>query len=102
MAWHITMLFIHAAALIALGTLFRHSPDTIQRAVLVVLLCATAIFLYGDAAALLGLWLHWTVTRLGHHIEHIAVLLYVFRLSVLDQEKQCLPRFSARYHSSPR
>lgn len=91
MAWHVTMLFVHICALGALAALYRHSPDSLQRLVIALLVVSSAVFLAASAAALSGYWLHWQITRLAHELEHIAVLLYVFRLFVADQERRCLP-----------
>lgn len=94
MSWHTTLLFVHTFALFALVALLRHCPDLGQRAVLWLLILSSLVLLYANAAAIFGGWAHWWVTRVGYEIEHLAVLLSVFRLFINDQERRCLPSSS--------
>jgi hypothetical protein len=100
MTWHVTMLFVHLAALGAVVVLFRQAPDRIQRIVLGLLACSQAIIVGAYVCALTGAWWHWMVLRMGYELEHIAVLVYVLRLFVADQERRCLPSFSAPSRAS--
>lgn len=102
MSWHVTLLFVHTFALVALGGLLRHCPDRLQCVVLWLLIIANLVLLYANASALLGGWMHWMVTRIGYELEHIAVLFWVFRTFINDQERRCLPNSSLSYRSSPR
>lgn len=96
MSWNVTMLFVHLAALCTLVALFRHSPGNLQRLVIALLMGSSTIFLGANAMALAGDPLHWQITRLAHELEHLAMLLYIFRLLVNTQEQRCLPTPSAR------
>lgn len=100
MTWNMTMLFIHLAALLSLGVLSRDAPDTVQKIVLGTLIIAVSILCYYYAALLFGLACTGYLSNVAHEIEHVAVLLYVFRLFVVDQERRCLPNSSQHSHSS--
>lgn len=100
MAWDLTMLLVHAAALFALGAIYKHCPDRIQRAVIWILAFSNIVFLAANAAALSGNPLHWQITRLAHELEHNAMLLYVFRIFITDQERRCLQTPSLPSRSS--
>lgn len=91
MIWNVTLLMVHIFALLALAMLFKNSPDALQRIVIGLLFASTGVYICTGSAALLGYWSHWLVGRIAFQIEHIAVLLYVFRLFVQDQERRCLP-----------
>lgn len=101
MSWHVTMLFVHIAALGALAAIYRHCPDWIQRGVIWLLVVAGVVFLAADAALIAGSPLRWEFTRLAYELEHLAMLLYVFRLFIVDQERRCLPKQSVPSRSSP-
>lgn len=102
MTWNVTMLFVHLFGLFALAALYRHAPDSIQKIVVGLLAVAFLILVYAYASAITGAWMHWMVVRVAHSVEHIAVLVYVFRLFIADQERRCLPNSSQHSHSSPR
>lgn len=59
------------------------------------------IFAAYYALALAGMQAHWALKNVGYAVEHIAVLIFVFRIFLVDQEKRCLPSSSARSPSSP-
>lgn len=100
MTWDLTMLFIHAAVMLALGVLYRHAPDTVQRLILGLLIVSTGVLCYFYAASVFGQSQHWMWVRIAHGVEHSAVLLYVLRIFISDQERRCLPNSSAHSHNS--
>lgn len=102
MSWDITMLFVHLVALCALGILAKDAPDILQKLVLGTLICAAAVLCYYYAAKLFGLDCTGFLAGVAHEIEHVAVLLYVFRIFVADQERRCLQNFSQHSRSSQR
>lgn len=102
MTWDITMLFVHLVALCALGILAKDAPDVLQKLVLGTLICAAAVLCYYYGARLFGLDCTGFLAGVAHEIEHVAVLLYVFRLFVADQERRCLQSSSQRSRSLQR
>lgn len=109
MTWNVTMLLVHLAAFFALRALFPNSPDRIQKGVVFVLGACflTVAFAYSllAVAPLVPDWLGEAaevLKGLARSVEHVAILLLVFRLFIVDQERRCLPNSSARFHSSPR
>lgn len=101
MTWNVTMLFVHLAALCALGVLFRDAPDILQKLVLGALICAAVVMSYYYAARLFDLDCTGYLAGVAHEIEHAALLLYVFRIFVADQERRCLQNSSQPSRSSP-
>lgn len=108
MSWHITMLLVNLGAFFALHVLYPHAPDRMQKAVILVLGVVFGMFAAAEAALLFGHRLPWWVTayvddvrRTASAIEHVAVVLYVFRLFIADQERRCLPNSSPRSPRSP-
>ena len=102
MTWNLTMLFVHLAALAALVMLLRGGPDGAQVLVIYLLILATGPLVYHYFAEAVGLATHWQVKSVAYSLEHIGVLLYVFRLFVNDQERRCLQKPSTQLSSSPR
>jgi hypothetical protein len=100
MSWNVTMLFVHLAALLSLGALSRDAPDVVQRIVIATLLVALAILCYYYAALLFGLSCTGYLSNVAHEIEHVSVLLYVFRIFLADQERRCLRNSLQHSHSS--
>lgn len=104
----ITMLLINLCVFFALRVLFPHAPDRIQKGVIFVLGLAFGMFAIVEAAVLFGYALPWWVgayvddlRRTASVIEHLAVVLYVFRLFIADQERRCLPKSSLPSRNSP-
>jgi hypothetical protein len=102
MLWDITMLLVHLLVLGALASLCRHSPGFLQWVVLGLLIAAELLFVWVYAAKIAGAPLHWLATLIAHRVAHVATIVYVLRLFVVDQERRCLPNSSARSPSSPR
>ncbi len=101
MTWHLTQLGVHLAALVALAMLWRAAPDVLQRVALALLMVSMAIAAWGFASAIGGFDISWMVRRLASELEHLGVLVYVFRLFVVDQERRCLNSYR-HSPSSPR
>ena len=98
MTWNVTMLLIHLAVLGALGVLWRHAPDVMQKAVLGLFIGSTMIFMWASVATLARWPDDWIAGAklLASAVEHLAVIVYVLRLFIADQERRCLPRSSLR------
>lgn len=84
MSWDITTLMVHLAALVLLVLLARRPPDPLQFMVVWTLILAFCIHVAAAAIALSGGYVHWSVSRIALQLEHVAVLLYVFRLFYLE------------------
>lgn len=96
------MLFIHIAAMCCLGLLLRDAPDALQKLVLATMFCGAAVLCYYYGARVFGLDCTGYLAGVAHEIEHVALLLYVFRLFVMQQERRCLPNSYRPSHSSQR
>lgn len=83
--WNVTMLFIHAFACFGFARLFEQAPCWMQKVVVALLSFGMLAFAFGDLATLAWGWDHW-LTRVGQALEHIAVLLYVFRLNFQEPQ----------------
>lgn len=98
-SWEITMSFVHLAALAALLMLYRSAPCWMQKLVMGLLIVAMVVFTAAHFAVLAGVWEAHFFFKTAFAIEHVAVLLYVFRLIYQDR-LQWTP--SPRSPSSPR
>ena len=101
MMWNVTMLLIHVAVLGALAVLWRHAPDLLQRVVLGTFIAATMVFMWAAVVSLARWDADWIegAKKIAGAIEHIAVICYVFRLFIADQERRCLPNSSLQSRS---
>lgn len=99
MTWDITQLGVHLAALAALVMLWRAAPDNLQRLALALLMLSMAITAYGYGSAIGGFDISWMVRRFASELEHLGVLVYVFRLFVVDQERRCLNSYRHSHNS---
>lgn len=93
------MLAIHLEALGILIAIYDRAPDWIQRVIVGAMASAMAVMSGGYIATVFFDYDCDSILKLGHVIEHLAVLLYVFRIFINDQEKRCLPNSSPQ---SPR
>jgi uncharacterized BrkB/YihY/UPF0761 family membrane protein len=84
------MLAVHLVALGILVAIYRRAPDFLQRVIVGALIAAMAIMSGGYIGQLFDVECR-AVLMLGQVVEHLAVLLYVFRIFISDQEKRCLP-----------
>ena len=100
MGWNLTLLLVHLLWLGMLVALVRHCPDQLQRLVVALLASSFLVLVWISLADLLPhvfsppRWLR----HASREVEHIAVLFYVFRLFVADQERRCLRIFSTPLH----
>lgn len=92
--WLMTALGIHLMVLAGLVYLWRNAPDWLQKLVVGLLIAAMAIFAGLEIAELFDKWFHWGVRKYAHLIEHIALVLWIFRLMLKEQEARCLPTSS--------
>ena len=85
MAWFVTLVLVHLVAFFGACALYWRAPCWMQTLAVFGLAIAMGIIgigytaMLGEAAGL-GWWGGWYVITLGLVIEHIAVLLYIFRL----------------------
>ena len=94
MSWEFSMLFVHGAAFVGLVMLYRSPPCWMQKLVVVLFGAAVLIFVAANLAALAGMT--WEAAQLGRaaaRVEHVGVLLWVFRVIYQDR---------VRWTSSPR
>lgn len=80
MEWNITMLAIHLVMFVLCLLLWRRAPCWLQRLVVAGLMLAATLLALAYVLALGGVERWWHVALLGFVIEHLAVLLYVFRV----------------------
>jgi len=92
--WLSVAIGIHVCVLWALVYLWRNTPDWLQKIVIGLLIVSTSIFAGLEIAELFGSHFHWMVRKYAHLIEHIALVLWVFRLVLKEQEARCLPKSS--------
>lgn len=80
MTWNITLLVVHLLYLVGVILLYRSAPCWMQKVSLFGLGIAMALLAFGFGAASLALWWNWQVILLALAIEHLAVMVYIFRL----------------------
>jgi hypothetical protein len=80
MQWNLTMLAVHVIAAGLAGVLYVRAPCWMQKLVILGIFIGFTVMIVAYAAALAGVWWWWHVTLLAFAIEHVALLLYVFRL----------------------
>lgn len=78
--WNAGLLVVNLLALVGLVALVRLAPCWLQQLVVGVLILASCFFVASYFWALLDNENHWRLRGVGYALEHIAVLLYVFRL----------------------
>lgn len=88
--WLLLHLAIHVIGVYVLIYLMRNAPDRTQVAVLTVVMLAFIIYVAGDLSALaLGHDFSAAVYQFASRIEHLGVLVFVFRLLNVHEEKEC-------------
>lgn len=98
MMWNLTLLLVHLAALAGFIHLYKSAPCWMQKVSVAGFVLAMGTMSAAFTLAILDVWGHWHVVLLGLAIEHLAVLVYVFRL-IYQQHLQWTPS-SAHSHSS--
>lgn len=94
MIWNLTLFFVHVAALAGAFVLYRKAPCWMQRLVMAGLIGAMTLVAGASALNLAGVWWAWRLSMLGLAVEHIAVLLYVFRLNFQGESWKHLSQHS--------
>jgi len=86
-SWSITLFVVHLFALAGVVALYRRAPCWMQKLSVFGLILAMSIASAAYAVALvgriwpeLGLWGAWEIFAIGLLLEHLAVLLMIFRL----------------------
>ena len=101
MSWDVTMMFIHLAAFCCVLSLHRSAPCWLQK-IAVGLLSVAMVFYTAMAVAVLvapdDRHLYWVLKRIASAMEHIGVLIYVFRLAY-KEHVEC--KVSTLRHSHP-
>lgn len=80
MEWNVTMLAMHAAAFVGAVLLYRDAPCWMQKLVVIGLAISQIGMCVAYSAAINGAWWWPLLERVALANEHIAVLLYIFRL----------------------
>ena len=94
MLWDLTLLIVNVAALVCAIGLFRRAPCAIQKTAIGLVVVAMLIHSAALMFMLYGVEGAWRVRRVAGILEHLGVLLIVFRLSY----KEWL--LNARSHNS--
>lgn len=81
MEWHLTMLSINVLAMLAAGALFARAPCWMQKVAVVGLFTGFAVIAIAYVLGIVGVEDWRNVRALGLAVEHIGVLMYVFRLA---------------------
>jgi hypothetical protein len=76
----LTMLIVHLAALVLFISLYKRAPCWMQKIAVVGWSLAMLAISIGYAMSMFDAWGSWYVLLLGQRVEHLAVLLYAFRL----------------------
>lgn len=80
MAGNVALLIVHLLYLVGVIMLYRSAPCWMQKVALFGLGTAMALLAFGFGAAALALWWNWQVIMLALGVEHLAVMVYIFRL----------------------
>lgn len=78
--WLFTLLAVHVVGLVIAIRLFWGAPCWMQKLSVALLILAFAVYCaaYGAALARLEAW--WLLLAVAAAVEHLAVMLYVFRI----------------------
>lgn len=85
MAWDLTLLVVHILAALVCATLYCTAPDWLQKLVLGLLIASSLILVSVYAADLGRLEQPWQIKVIALKVEHLAVLLYLFRLIFVER-----------------
>ena len=102
--WLVTLIAVHVLAFIGAAALLARAPCWMQKLSVLGFAVAIGIIAMGYVALLgqrmyLEWWGGWQMISLGLAVEHIAVLLYVFRMYY--RENIQWPKSSVPSRSSP-
>lgn len=92
------MLVIHIGAMYAVFSLWKESPDTLQRTVLAMAGLGFAFYAAANALVLFDLDVDRALWRIASAVEHVAVLVAGFRLWHLEKD-QCRKSLAHFRHS---
>ena len=97
-AWTATFLAVHTMALIGAILLYRQAPCWIQRMVVGLAIVGFFCFVASD---LLWMSMGWDygLSRTGYAIEHLAVLLWIFRIHYQQKQDPAWANSSAHSRS---
>lgn len=79
--WLITLLAVHVVGLAGLIALFRGAPCWMQRLAVIGLILAFIVFCVAYMAALCDVERWYHILLIGFVLEHLAVLVYIFRIN---------------------
>lgn len=71
---------IHCAGFIAACALYRDAPCWMQKLTIVGVAIAMLVIAVANLMTLAGIWWAWWAAVLGMAFEHLAILLWLFRL----------------------
>lgn len=78
--WLLTLLAVHAVALLGVIVLFKGAPCWMQKVAMGLLIAAFIVFCIAYVAALARIDYWWAFLAIAAALEHVAVLIYVFRV----------------------
>lgn len=93
--WTVTLVVLHILVAYSCAYLFCTAPDWVQKLVLAHIAGAALVMVGFYAAELAGFDPHWMIRKVAFEIEHVGVVLYVFRL-VCVARVQC--KTSSRFY----
>lgn len=88
MTWDLTLLAVHIVAALGFTSLYCSAPDWLQKLVLGLLISSSLILVYVYAVEAFSDGAFWLVKLIALKVEHLAVLLYLFRL-IFRERMQC-------------
>lgn len=88
MEWALTFLVVHALLLVMAITVYKGAPCWMQRLFIAGLAFVMLVFAIGYILELEGHWLAAHVVSLGYKLEHLAVMIYLFKLVLKKDEGQ--------------
>jgi lysylphosphatidylglycerol synthetase-like protein (DUF2156 family) len=78
--WLVTLFIVHVLGLAATISLFRGAPGWMQRISVILLIAGFSCFCAAYMAAIVKVPYWWEFAILAGVYEHLAVLIYVFRI----------------------
>jgi hypothetical protein len=79
-SWNAIFFFMHFFGFLGACLLYRNAPCWMQRLTVVGVAIGMFVLMVANAIALAGGWWSWWVASLGFAFEHLAVLLWLFRV----------------------